>query len=223
MIIGRLCALTIGLTLALSACSATIEPPPPSDQSDQPPGSSAPIVDWIDSRKVVELEDGWTIQACEGDAPILCVFKDGSAVGGVEALAYPVRTLDWFDPEASPDSNLATLAEEFARVVGADRAEGCGTAYDFEPFVTEPFVLANTHGISFGFIGTMADGAPSEMHLQYATLVEDRIVAIAASAYDEGGCPGRDELSGFDTAALTEFRSQLERVLHESPLPALEP
>lgn len=218
----RFSSFLIGLTAALVACSPTVEPTPPGEP-DQPPGADAPIVDWVDSSKVVTLDDGWSISACEGDAPILCISRDGNPVGGVEALAYPVDTLDWYDQDASADENLAMLAEEFARVIGADRAQGCGADYRFAPFEAQPFVLANTPGISFGFTGKLADGSPSEMHLQYATIVDNRIVAIAASAYDEGACPGRDELSGFDTATLTEFRPHLERVLHESPLPDLEP
>jgi hypothetical protein len=191
-------------------------------QPDPPVEGDAPIVDWTDPGKTVTFDDGWTIHACEGDAPLLCVEREGVAVGAVEALAYPVESLAWFDPSSGSDENLAALAEDFARVLGSDRASGCGNDYVFEPFSPEPFVLANTPGIFFGFSGTMPDGDPSELNLHYATLVEDRIISIVAGAYDEGGCLGRDELSGFNTADLAELRPHLESALHESPLPELD-
>jgi hypothetical protein len=98
---------------------------------------------------------------------------------------------------------------------------GCGPDYGFDPFPVEDFVLGGTPGVSFGFLGTMPSGKPSELNLQYATIVGDRVLSIVAIAYDEGGCPGRDELSGFDSVTLRDFRPRLEEVLHESPLPNL--
>ena len=44
---------------------------------------------------------------------------------------------------------------------------------------------------------------------------------IVAAAYDEGGCPGRDDTSGFDSATLHAFEPFLEIVLADSPLPDL--
>ncbi len=44
---------------------------------------------------------------------------------------------------------------------------------------------------------------------------------IVAIAYDEGGCPGRDDLSTWDSATLAEFRPLLEAVLRVTPLPAI--
>lgn len=202
-------------TTHAAAPTTTIAVQPEPDEGDWP------TVDWSDPDKVARLEDGWSVAACEGDAPLLCVERDGAVVGAVEAVAFPVESLDWFDSSASSDDNLAALAEEFVQAIGADRATGCGSDYVFDPFAPEPFVLANTPGIFFGFKGTMPDGRPSELNLQYATLVEDRIVSVVAAAYDEGGCPGPDEMGGFTTGDLAEFRPHLEAVLHESALPSL--
>lgn len=209
--------------LVLGACSGSSGPPDTATPlPDQPPGDSAPIVDWTDPDKTVTFDNGWTVHACEGDAPLLCVEKHGTAIGVVEALAYQVDSLEWFDPALSRDQNLSALAEEFARALGSDRALGCGSDYVFDPFSPEPFVLSNTPGVFFGFSGTMPDGDASELILQYATLIEDRIISIVATAYDEGGCPGRDELGGFQTAQLAEFRPHLEAMLYQSPLPEVD-
>ena len=83
----------------------------------------------------------------------------------------------------------------------------------------QPITLGDTPGISFGYIGTMRDGSPSELNLQYAAVVGDQIVSIVAIAYDEG-CPGRDDLSGFRSSELAEFRPYLEEVLTTTPLPS---
>lgn len=215
-------AIILALALSLApACGEAVADPNDGPQGDQPPTGDAPIVDWTDSSKVLELGDGWTVAACEGDAPLLCVSKDGVAQGGVEAASYDLDSIPDIDPEDDVDTQLRALAEGFMQAIGTDRAEGCGPDYVFEPIEPTPFVLANLPGMVYGFVGTMPDGRPSELNLQYATVIDAQIVTVAAIAYDEGGCPGRDDLGGFTTESLVSFRPYLEEVFHESPLPSL--
>lgn len=208
--------------MALTACgvsdlgnvstSTTLAP-------DLPPTGVGAVVDWEDPTKVAELEGGWTVRACEGEGPLLCVERGGETVGVVEAMLFPVASFDDLDPNGEPRENLELFAAGFIEAIGSDRAAGCGADYGFDPFPVEDFVLGGTPGVSFGFVGSMPDGKPSELNLQYATIVGEEILSIVATAYDEGGCPGRDDLGGFDTAALSEFRPRLEEVLLESALP----
>lgn len=221
MNLRNIASLLLSLAIA-SACGDPVADPGEVPQGDRPPTGDSSIVDWEDPTKVVEVGGGWTIAACHGDAPILCVSKDGVAQGGVEATSYDIGALPHVDPEADSDAQLRSLAEGFTEAIGSDRSEGCGPDYRFEPIGPEAFVLGNTPGLAFGFQGTMSDGRPSELNLQYATIVGDRIVAITAIAYDEDGCPGRDDLGGFTSEMLAEFRPHLEEVLPESPLPSLE-
>jgi hypothetical protein len=188
---------------------------------DHPPQGVGAVVNWEDPTKVVDLGDGWAIRACEGEAPLLCVELSGRQIGVVEALSYPVSSFEDLDPDGDPKENLDRFGAGFIKAIGSDRAVGCGPDYGFDPFPVEDFVLGGTPGVSFGFLGTMPSGKPSELNLQYATIVGDRVLSIVAIAYDEGGCPGRDELSGFDSVTLRDFRPRLEEVLHESPLPNL--
>lgn len=237
--------LVVGLSM-VAACGTSLTPAPdtrPADPSttvqvptttggatstsapaepDAPAGEDQPIVDWTDSGNSVGFAGGWSVTGCEGEAPLLCVEKEGAEVGVVEAAAYPVDTMDWFDPSADTDENLAAFADDFVRVFSEDRAAGCGDDYVFEPLAPQPFVLGNSPGVFFGFRGSMSDGTSSELNLHYATLVDDTVVSIVAAAYDEGGCPGRDDLGGFTTADLERFRPHLESLLHESPLPPLD-
>jgi hypothetical protein len=186
---------------------------------DQPPVGLGAVVDWEDPSLVVELDGGWALHACEGDGALLCVERAGRAVGVVEALSYPIDSFEDLDREHDPRENLDLYAAGFFEAIGSDRAIGCGSDYVFRPFPVEDFVLGGTPGISFGFEGKLPNGTPSELNLQYATIVGEHVLSIVAIAYDGGGCPGRDDLSGFHSTTLDEFRPQLEAVLHESPLP----
>lgn len=212
----------IGVTLfAIVACT-DVEPGPggpPTLAPNQPPTSGTAVIDWEDPAKGVQLDGGWAVQACEGEGAFLCVERDGQTVGVVEATSFPIGSFDVLDPRGDPRENLELFASGFAEAIGSDRAAGCGSDYDFDSIPVSDFVLGGTPGIEFGFVGTLPDGKPSELNLQYATVVGDQILSIVAIAYDEGGCPGRDELSSFDSATLAEFRPRLEAILHESPLP----
>ncbi|MGH8946084.1 MAG: hypothetical protein ACRDVL_08045 [Acidimicrobiia bacterium] len=210
--------------VTIAACTGPTADPGGTDapMPDQPRDGVGAMVDWEDTGKVVELQDGWTVHACEGDAPVLCVEREGLPVGVVEAIAYPVSSFDDLDPAADPGTNLRAFAQGFVEAIGADRAAGCGPEYEFQPIPVEAFVLGGTPGIAYGFVGTMPDGRSSELNLQYATIVGDQVLSIVAIAYDGGGCPGRDELSTFDSDTLADFRPHLESLLHESPLPELD-
>jgi hypothetical protein len=212
--------LLISATL-LVACGAQAEVPgsPTTVSPDQPPNGLGAVVDWEDPSQLVELEGGWVVHACEGDGAFLCVERGGEAVGLVEAIRYPIASFENLDRDGDPKENLDLFVSGFVDAIGSDRAIGCGPDYVFDPFPVEDFVLGGTPGISFGFEGKMPDGSPSELNLQFATIVGDHVLSIVAIAYDEGGCPGRDDLSGFDSVTLAEFRPHLEAVLHESPLP----
>lgn len=219
--------LVVSISVACSTPTETpVNPTPsptnPGTEPGEPPGGEELIVDWTDSSRAVMFDDGWGIAACEGDALLLCSDKGGAPVGTVEAAAYPIASFEGLDPEAGADENLEAFAEGFVEALGDDRATGCGPGYVFEPLEIRDFPVGGSQGVAFGFEGVMPDGSPSELNLQYATIVEDKFVSITAIAYDEGGCPGRDDLSGFRTADLVEFRPHLESILQGSPLPPIE-
>lgn len=182
-------------------------------------GDASGAIAWFDSTKVASLGDGWTIAACEGEAPFLCVADDGTVVATLEMLRFPVASFTIVDPVADLATNIGAIADDFVASIGADRAATCGDGYVFEPLPVEPFSFGEQPAYRYGYRATLADGSPSEFNLQYATIVGDEIVLVTAIAYDEGGCPGRDDQSGFDTAMLTELQDEIEAVLRGSPLP----
>lgn len=233
---GPIVAVVIGLMLA--SCASSADPAsstttttigdipstsaPPAPQPDPDPGVDAPILYWNDSSKSTDLGNGWTATTCSGDAPLLCVSKDGEPVGSLEAIAFPIESFEGLEPGGDPETNLELFAAGFLEAMTTDRVAGCGADYVIEPIDPEPMVIGNTPGLAFGYTGTLPDGSPSEHNLQYATIVEDMIVSIVAIAYDDEGCPGRDDLSGFRSPDLIAFRPYLESALPESALPDLE-
>ncbi len=212
-------AALLALAVVLSACGEAV-----AGGGDPGLGPEQPseAIDWNDPGRVVNFDGGWSVGACEGDAPLLCVERNGEFVGLVEAMSYRIDSFDDLDPAADPDVNLAAFAGGFFEALETDRRDGCGADYGFRPFEPEAFQLGTASGISYGFAGTMADGSPSELNLQYATIVGDDVLLITAIAYDEGGCPGPNgDLAGFDSETLEAFQPFLETVLAQSPLPQL--
>ncbi len=209
-----------------SSPTTTTSPPDATTTTtpDEPsPGDAGAVLDWVDSEQQIALDGGWVVSACVGDAPLICIERNGETVGALEAAAYAVDSLSYWDAAAHAQANLEALAAAYYQVFDEDRAAGCGVDYGYEPFATQPFVLGGLPGLHYGFAGTMPDGSSSELHLQYATVVGDRVIAVVASAYDEGGCPGPDGIiHTFDSTTLAEFRPHLEALLHDSPLPELD-
>lgn len=217
--------LVLGAAVALASCSGTSDTPGNgSTTTTSSPGSTTTVdpeagVDWDDPSQVVELGDGFTVAACPGDAPLLCVALDGRQAGLLEAQSHPIATLPMFDPAADDTTNLTALAEDFLENFRVDRAEGCGADYRVNPVAVTPIVLAGRDGILFGFEGRLGDGSTSELNLHYAAVVDDAVVSISANAYDDGGCPGPGGLDEFDTATLTNLWPHLDALLRSTPLP----
>lgn len=137
------------------------------------------------------VRHGWTVAACDGSGPFLCVEHSGEPIGSVSTAIYPIADFDFLEVGGDAETNLRALANDYIRAFIDDRAAGCGSDYVVEPVTPASFVLAGTPGLSFGFDGTMQDGRPSEMNVQYAAVVEKHIVAVVVSAHADDGGPGR--------------------------------
>jgi hypothetical protein len=222
---SRLIPVLVALTILASACaggegSPTTTTPTPTS-TIQPTTTTPPpstVFDW-DDRAATATVDGWTVGYCEGDAPFLCIEKDGAVVGLIEIFVRDPLTYTAYDPTTTDDTNLRALAADFVEAFEADRPSGCGAGYLVEAVEPQPFGYAGTDGLVHGFRGTFADGTPSELHLQYAALSHGRLIVLLASAYDEAGCPGKDDTASFDVDTLEEFRPVLEQLLADSPAP----
>lgn len=217
--------------VVLEPTVATSDTAPPSSLSANPPLPSQPqptpvdndlAIDWDDPSKVVNLGDGWSISGCIGDGPFLCVERDGTPIGAIEALALQIESLDFVDPVDSQKGQLDALSRAFIESLRADRTTTCPD-FVFDAIEPSPFPLGESMGVVYGFVGAAPDGKPTEMVLQYAAVVGDSIVTLVAIGEDVDGCLGRIDISGFTTEELSRFRPYLERTLRVSPLPDLAP
>ena len=214
-----LCAMTSVIAACLGSDAIGVDP----ELIDRPePGpTTIPVVDWTDPAQRADLGEGWTVGACDGDGPFLCVERNNDPVGVIEAIAFPVASFEQIDQTADDLAKLEEFARNYHSDISEDRAKGCGEDYGFEKLGPDRVELGGQPGVFFGFAGWLPDGRRSELNLQYATIVEDQFLLIAANAYEEGGCPGRDDLSTWDSGSLSGFRSRMAKLLAASPLPQL--
>lgn len=227
----RLRSLTVVVTLVVAACGGSSEP----TTSTAEPATTTTgavdstttsttvvageVIDWEDRTVVATLPEGWSVTGCEGSAPLMCVSRDDEVVGLLEAFLASPSTFEIWDPTADDETTLRAIAANYVSTFVEDRAVGCGAGYVVEPLEPRPIVLGGTPGLTYGFRGTAEDGTPSELHIQYAAISADRLIVVTAAAYDEGGCPGKDDLISFDTATLEGFAPHLDRLMEASPLP----
>lgn len=226
-------AYSLGLAalMVAAACSGDSSPADPTTgapttaaPTTATPTTALPVdigLDWTNPELAVELGDGWMIRACEGEAPMLCAEHDGVAEGLVTAVKYPISSFDFIDPSSDVDAQLRAIAADYLTSFEADRTAGCGADYVFEPIDPRSFALGGNPGMTYGFVGTTAAGAPSESHRQYATILDGNLFLVVASAYEEGQCPGVGAELSFTTEELEQILPRLEELLEASPLPII--
>jgi hypothetical protein len=165
---------------------------------------------------------GWSIRDCEGDAPLVCVDRDGVPAGVLEIGRFPLNSLP--DVVAAQQGSgdraaLDTQARVFLRDLSADRKEGCGLGYGIASAPVVHLRAADGPVVRYGFTGTGDDGSPSERIVQYAGIRGTTLVILTANAYDVGGCLP-PEGTAFTSGLLAEFEPLLEAAVKASPFPS---
>ena len=165
-----------------------------------------PVVEWA-SIKPTDLGDGWRVQDCDGDAPFVCVARNDEILGVMEVLRLPTegRTLD---------QHVTGYYESIKN----DRKDGCGADYKIATEPVRPVTAPDGDVIRYGFTGALGN-APgiSERVIQFAGIRDDKLVILAASANDDGGCLSRE--GEFTTAQLRDFEPRLALLVNSSGLP----
>lgn len=177
---------------------------------------NVPSVSFSDSAApAVDLGGGWTAKHCEGDAPIICISRDGEPVGLVELATFPVDSFDLpgFQEAVADDDveeALTILAADFVSVFEVDRTDACGTDYELEGTTPEPATVLGREGMRYGYTGTDG-GRLVERQANHGTIVGDEVVLVNASAYSPDGCvPPEGE---FDPETLDEFTPRLRALV----------
>ena len=222
---GRIPVILLALGLALSACGGD------ADGSGSDGGSAATTpttadeprvvrVDWLDPSLSVDLGGGYTLQHCEGAAPVHCLTKDGVPAGLLELASYPLTSLDALTKARARGERVALEAhvDDFLTSFRADRRQGCGPEYVVTPepvrFVDAPDGLL----ASYGFRGAPGDGAaPTERTLQWAGLRGSNLELVSISAFDPTSCV--ESGSEGTISELQEVETRLRQLVEGNPLP----
>ena len=202
--------LRVVLALVLGACGGGSDgaPPPPTTSTTSTSTTEAAgpsfAIDWR-ARTVTPATDGeWTIRFCEGEAPLLCLDRDGTNAGAVEVLTFP---LDSFGGKT-----LEQIADDAVRTFQADRKEGCGTDYLVEADERRRQTVAGeADGLRSGWTARR-QGKAVERNLTYTAVKGDTVVLIGAGALEpDANCLER--LNEFRLEDLEAAEPTLDRLL----------
>lgn len=147
----------------------------------------------------------WTVDDCEGDAPILCVTDGDRTVGTVEYVQYP----------SEGDTDLRARVADFHATFEADRGAAYGPDHTFGTTGPAEVSVAGLPGLRYGFTITAPDGTEAERHVNYMTLRGDTIHVASASGY----AVEDNEYLDFMPQELQLFEPRLDAIVAERPLP----
>ena len=166
-------------------------------------------VDWVQrSVTVRDEDDGPDIRFCEGEAPLLCVERDGTHLGVIELASYPADGID----------DLAAWARAFYETMAADRSAGCDPAIEVVGDDPVRAMFAGHDGIRYGYTATI-DGRPVERVLAHAAVVDGTLWLLTANALADESCLARESELPIDVMA--DLEPVLAGLAHGSELPPL--
>jgi hypothetical protein len=175
-------ALAVVLAALVAACGGSeVAAPPTVPVADV---SVTASVDWEARTVEVTGLDGYEIRFCEGEAPVLCVSRGGDWVGAIELVSFP-------DGGSLLGRAVEAWAAELYDSTAADRAIGCGPAYDIVGDDPEPEPFAGGEGHRYGFTGTV-NGRVVERTVGHVAVIDGDLHLLVVNALADDGCLGRE-------------------------------
>lgn len=150
-------------------------------------------VDWRARTVSVDGLDGYEIDFCEGEAPILCVTRGGEWIGGIELASFPGGA------EALEDGVEAWAAEHYG-TIEADRVQGCDPDYEVTPDEVEAVPFGSLDGYRYGFTGTV-DGRAIERVVGIGAADGGDLRLLVMNALVDDGCLARESELPLDAAS----------------------
>lgn len=153
-----------------------------------PPDDEAPLADFDevsflhDDFEPVALPNGWTLEPCLGDAPVLCVQDGEAAIGAVRLAEYP----------AEPDADLASDVQDLYDSLSAERAETCGPDYVLLPEPAQRLEVDDSPSVRFAYTATRG-GAATERFVGVIVNTPDARYSVVIEGYTEDACVAVDE------------------------------
>lgn len=217
------------------------EPPATSEPENLPP----PDPSMLGQRNLFALlvgdtfaPEGWSVEPCEGDAPMLCVRNEaGGVVGGTALSIYEIETLPDFQrmlDEAGVESrpvNVSDAAERAAliealnafvegyhAIIGADREAEYGDRVSYEELPTEEVSFGALPALRYGFAGVAEDGSVFERWVSIVAFDGD-LMYILVAFFRPDETPGQF----FTDEDLTAFLPHLDTLAAgmRVPLPVM--
>lgn len=181
-------------------------PTPNPGAADTPPPQVT--IDWsARPTEPVGLTAGFSVQACPGDGPFLCVARSAEPVGSIEYLTF-----------AGSGDILLNLIQGDYRSLAEDRESACP---GFRVETEEPLnaSVGGAPGMRSQAWVVNADGQTVERYVKFWAVSGDRVHLLTAEAHEEGSCsPG--EGGQFREPVLTEFVPSFAAVAEGSRFPA---
>ena len=140
-------------------------------------------VDW-DARTVeVDGLDGYDIEFCDGDAPMLCVTRAGDPIGIIELASFP-------DDEALA-AGIEAWSDELVTTIAEDRRIGCHPAFEVVGDEPRPAPFAGEDGYRYGFTGRIADRVVERV-VGHVAAVGGTLHVLTVNALADDGCLARE-------------------------------
>ncbi|MBG1261171.1 hypothetical protein [Nostoc commune] len=152
------------------------------------------------------------VDACKGNAPLLCVSSKGELLGTVEINVYPLANNEDFQKKLvavgiSPGSQVdyqsskyqtqilsalkAWVADYYA-AFAKDRQREYGKEITFLAYPPQPVPVGKLQGIRYGFAGLKQKGGVQEQHIGHVAFDGNKLYVIT-TAFDPGLQTGKFE------------------------------
>ncbi len=173
---------------------------------------------------------GWKVAACDGDAPLMCVFANGKLIGTVEIGRYPLDKQQNFEKmlrqagiEPGQDASyqnpqyqtkvltaLNAWVNDLYSVLSKNSDSSSSSKGDrvvFDPHPPQKVQVGKLQGLSYGFTKLKSQGQVQEHHLGYVAFDGKALYVITT------GFNGNYTLGKFDKLEdLTVFAPYLAAI-----------
>ncbi|HKN49018.1 MAG TPA: hypothetical protein VJ010_02200 [Actinomycetota bacterium] len=160
-----------------------------------------PVINWAAlPRSPLVLDGPWTSVACESNATLLCVRRNGAPAGAVELLVHP----DAHPPGTQPIPYLTQIVADFEKGVAANRQATCANSNAFSAQPVQEVAINGGVGLKSDWSITNSSGLVVERQITYFALGKTTIASLGATALVPGAACVASRGSEFTPPLMAE-------------------